>query len=316
MIKKLILNNFQSHTNSELEFSDGINAVVGESDSGKSSIIRIIEWIRTNKPKGINFIKEGSNNVLGQLETENAIIIRERTSKNTGSYKINNEEYSVMGNDVPEEITTLLNLSDINIQTQLNNHFLILNPSGQIAQYLNNITKLDKLTIGVDKLRGIKGKKDEELNLYEKDKSDIETFLKSGIVETIESLSKNYKTVSKLIQQETALSQDIEKIRRIIYNIRETEKQKIPEDKLIKLRKKLKESNELFIRLADINNKIKNVENIIFNMTSTIQQLEQYNIDIESIRKELQSVKKQLTNCPYCSSVLTDKTKKILLRDI
>ena len=44
MLKKLILKNFQSHSDSELEFDKGINVICGNSDSGKSSIIRSFIW--------------------------------------------------------------------------------------------------------------------------------------------------------------------------------------------------------------------------------------------------------------------------------
>ncbi|MCK9524299.1 MAG: AAA family ATPase, partial [Limnochordia bacterium] len=39
MIEKLTLKNFQSHKHSELEFAPGLNAIIGQSDSGKSALL-------------------------------------------------------------------------------------------------------------------------------------------------------------------------------------------------------------------------------------------------------------------------------------
>lgn len=42
MIKTIIVKNFQSHSNTKLELSDGLNTFIGKSDSGKSAIIRAL----------------------------------------------------------------------------------------------------------------------------------------------------------------------------------------------------------------------------------------------------------------------------------
>ena len=55
MLKELQLVNFQSHKNTNLVFDPGFNCIVGPSDNGKSVIIRAINWIRTNRPKGSDF---------------------------------------------------------------------------------------------------------------------------------------------------------------------------------------------------------------------------------------------------------------------
>ena len=47
-IKKLILENFQSHSYSEFEFSDGLNIFTGKSGAGKTSILRALSWIYEN----------------------------------------------------------------------------------------------------------------------------------------------------------------------------------------------------------------------------------------------------------------------------
>lgn len=48
MISKITIRNFQTHKKSELEFTDGVNLIVGSSDNGKSSVIRAFRWLAEN----------------------------------------------------------------------------------------------------------------------------------------------------------------------------------------------------------------------------------------------------------------------------
>ena len=48
MIKSLHIQNFQSHKKTTLKFHKGINVVIGQSDSGKSAIIRALNWTINN----------------------------------------------------------------------------------------------------------------------------------------------------------------------------------------------------------------------------------------------------------------------------
>ncbi len=58
-LKTVILENFQSHKYSIVEFNEGLNVIVGPSDTGKSAIIRGIKWALYNEPAGDYFIREG-----------------------------------------------------------------------------------------------------------------------------------------------------------------------------------------------------------------------------------------------------------------
>ena len=45
MIEAVEIINFQPHENTVLEFAPGVNVIKGQSRSGKSSIIRSLEWL-------------------------------------------------------------------------------------------------------------------------------------------------------------------------------------------------------------------------------------------------------------------------------
>ena len=60
-IQKLVLENFQSHKHSEIEFDPYLNVIVGPSDQGKSAIIRALKWVLFNEPAGDFFIRKGES---------------------------------------------------------------------------------------------------------------------------------------------------------------------------------------------------------------------------------------------------------------
>lgn len=58
-IKKVIIENFQSHKYSVIDFNEGLNAIVGPTDSGKTAVFRSLKWVLYNEPQGDYFIREG-----------------------------------------------------------------------------------------------------------------------------------------------------------------------------------------------------------------------------------------------------------------
>ena len=60
MIDSITLKNFQSHINTKLVFSKGINVIVGRSNSGKTACLRGINLVNSNRPLGTDFIHHGA----------------------------------------------------------------------------------------------------------------------------------------------------------------------------------------------------------------------------------------------------------------
>ena len=92
-IKKVKLHNFQSHEDTEFELDDNLNIIVGESNQGKTSMLRAIRWVAENKPSGKGMIRRDANNKpLNEgsvtLTLENGTIIVRYVSGKENGYKI------------------------------------------------------------------------------------------------------------------------------------------------------------------------------------------------------------------------------------
>lgn len=149
MISKITINNFRTHGHTELNLSNGINVVVGLPDSGKTNIIRSLIWVLTNRPSGFRF----HNDMSKESETSVKIDFQDRQwieflkSKKSAKYLTSSDNGALVsiGQDVPNSVSDIANMSDLNIQKQLDKHFLICSSPSEVAKTFNRITRLEKI---------------------------------------------------------------------------------------------------------------------------------------------------------------------------
>jgi len=142
------LENFQGHKDTTIKFAPGLTGLVGPSDSGKTSILRALTWIWTNRPGGIGFVRVGESLARVTLETDKGTVVREK-GKRRNAYQLISpnghvEDFDVVGKDVPNEIAALFDISELNYQSQLTPHFLVLDSPGAVAEVINRACRLDQ----------------------------------------------------------------------------------------------------------------------------------------------------------------------------
>ncbi|WP_017727392.1 AAA family ATPase [Halalkalibacterium ligniniphilum] len=133
-INTVRLENFQSHLDTSIDFSTGLNVIVGQSDSGKTSILRAIRWVLYNQPRGTDFMRVGADFVRVTVTFSNkTTIVRERTaSKNRYVIKKEGEDDLVLegfGTNVPEEVLQAHGMKPLRIDRD---HELLLHVSQQL----------------------------------------------------------------------------------------------------------------------------------------------------------------------------------------
>jgi chromosome segregation ATPase len=146
-----------------LGFHPGFNSIVGSTDSGKSAIYRSIFWVRFNK--AVNFVSFWNRKKDGtpvdpssvSLFTASTSITRERSQEMNG-YRINDQDplEAVGRGEPPEQVTKLLNISDINFFSQHNPPFLLTKSAGEVASILNDLIHLsdiDRVLSNADRIK-------------------------------------------------------------------------------------------------------------------------------------------------------------------
>lgn len=140
MIKRLTLENFQKHRSFKLKLSPHVTTIIGPSDIGKSAIFRALGWIVFNRPAGDDFIHEDFDTASATLHVDGHEIGRTKGKRNV--YTLNTEEFVAFGQDVPEPVSTILNLSKINFQAQHDSAFWFSESAGEVSRQINQIVNL------------------------------------------------------------------------------------------------------------------------------------------------------------------------------
>lgn len=152
MIITLSIANFLSHKKSQLDFSPGVNVIVGPTDSGKSAIIKALKWVITNRPMGDGMRSSWGGETFVEVIVDDFAIARAKED-NINSYLIDESRFNAIKGDVPEEIVKALNLTEINLQTQFDSHFLLSKSSGEVAQYFNKAAHLDRIDTALQNIQ-------------------------------------------------------------------------------------------------------------------------------------------------------------------
>jgi DNA repair protein SbcC/Rad50 len=229
MLYSLIIHNFYSHKHSEFKFSEGTNVLIGLSDSGKSSVLKALNWVFFNTPLGNSFQRWGTNETWVEVtfwDNETKHIIRRELVKGKNVYHMDNyTPFTAFGITVPEEIQKVLNINDVNVQSQISPHFLLSTTPGEIAKHFNKVARLDEIDRATTNInswinnisQNIKYKKsDLKKNVEKLGKFTYLTKLESEI-EVLEDMQKqetilrsNFKQLTKLIGKLNEIAIEIE----------------------------------------------------------------------------------------------------------
>lgn len=144
MFTELELLNFQSHKNSVLELHPNVNVIVGETDSGKSAILRALYWVAFGKPSGESIRRWNvSKPTSVSITLEEGTTISKVRGSSENYYQMSDEIYKGFGRSVPDVIANALNVKPINFVRQLDPPFLFSMSAGEVASYLNELVNLD-----------------------------------------------------------------------------------------------------------------------------------------------------------------------------
>ena len=332
MITKIEIKNFQSHKNTVLEFDKGVNVICGESDNGKSAVIRAIRWVIENQPQGTEKINSNWNEDFKEplsvkLYTEKGYVERIRDKKRNG-YNIckNSEEEIILdaiGKGVPKEVTDFLNVSDVNFQFQLDPPYLLTKSAGEASKYLNEIVHLDS----IDKIMSIadsdKRQLSSEQKIVESDIKKLEEELKD--TEWVDDAQQLYRRVQKyaeVLVNKNAIADELKETISDYESIKITDlsKQQKFVDKIDSI--VIPDVSELTseindyeqIKVTDLSKQkelVFEIENIhipeedLSELTAEINEYELKNGEILQLKEEHENLVSQLGDtCPYCGGSL------------
>ncbi len=227
MINEIEITGFQSHKSTTIQFDKGVNVIIGSNDSGKSAIFRALSWVFQNRPLGEAFknwdFPKGEPVTVGIDFGENWII--KRRSKGKNIYETEEQTIEALKTDLPEEVTNVTKISEINLQSQHDRYFLLQDSPGEVAKKFNEIVGLDiidvlfrRLNSSILSLRNADSEYEHKINELDTQiserayldgiKPEIEKL--ETLVNTQESLEKESNSLKTLIEKLKAINEEIE----------------------------------------------------------------------------------------------------------
>lgn len=150
MIQNVLIDNFQSHKSTNMELSSSINVIQGNSDCGKSAVMRALCWLLFN-PAGDYFVSDWARK--GKTMTAPCEVtvevdghkVTRRRDKDFNGYVLDGEAFEATRNSVPPRVLKVLGMSEVNVQRQLDAPFLLSKSPGEVSRYINGLVDLQRI---------------------------------------------------------------------------------------------------------------------------------------------------------------------------
>jgi chromosome segregation ATPase len=205
-IKQATIINFQSHKKTVFNFHNGVNAIIGESDKGKSAILRGLGWLIRNHSKDRGFrSKWGGKTDVEAVFSDGKVVSRVQDKHNAyylyDTTESIDEEYKAFKTDIPEDIVNALNMGDINIQSQFDPPFLLADSGGDVAKLLNKIANLTDIDDSISNIRKEVLANSAEIRKYEEQIAELTTQEES--FKYLTAMELEVEQYEKLCKQDT-----------------------------------------------------------------------------------------------------------------
>lgn len=213
-VLKVEIENIQAVKKASIEI-EGFTAVVGRSNSGKSSLIRGIHAALTNKsPKTI--FRTGTKESRVKIEDESkGISIEWKKGEKINAYTIDGKEFTKVGKEVPKEIEEhgfkeiRVNEEALEVQfSRQHEYIFLLNRSGGfVADFISKITKADVLTGAVKDCESDLRKCNDNLKVSTKEKENLDEQLQRFV--GLDQLEKDLEETVEDIELSVKLSDTV-----------------------------------------------------------------------------------------------------------
>jgi len=301
-LDSVTIKNFQSHKISELQFVGGVNVIIGSSDAGKSVIFRALNWALTNRPLGDAFRSEWGGETRVELQTEDDEVLTRVKDKNVNQYLLGDPaEPTVLkafGYDPPEVVQQTLQMDEINIQSQTDPPFLLVNSPGEVAQMLNQAASIDDIDVVMAGLK--KGHNETRRSIQTGDQwlKDQTEELKQ--YENLEQLEETVQELENLRRMESSLQSQVSKLTNIRHRAYELET-KIEKAKHVdKAAKYLKQAEQEKKKQDEVQTRMTRLEELGDRYQALNERLERTGLQIDKLEEEYIEIAPE--TCPLCGN--------------
>ena len=332
MIESIHLRNFEGHKNTLLELTKGINIITGESDNGKSSIIRSLYWVKDNRPAKADVVSFWNRDKKGNPVKPTFVRIKNKektiariNSDEINGYEIGETKLEAVGQNVPDDVKKKLNLSEVNIQYQFDRPFLLADSPTEVAKFFNKIIRLDIIDKVQSKAELTRKRVNTEINNAETRVKELKRILDSfdwvddaeNAIEKLEKVENKIASTQEAIGKIQALLADISSYKRIEEEAEKLSALSSLTEKIDELTEKIKkntsESETIHTILSEIQEKKRIVEEAgkLSSLINITEQIDEYTSSIKEMNEKIKKVEEILENIKENNRIIEEAENKI-----
>lgn len=281
MIKSLHIKNFQSHSNTNLVLHPGVNVIIGESDTGKSAILRALSWLVRNKVDDKSFRSNWGGKTDVEIRFDDGNEVSRTQDKDNCYYLVNpdtgtDEEYKAFRSDIPEDIVEALNMDILNMSYQFDPPFLLSDSSGEVAKTLNKIADLNDIDTSISNIRKMVLANSREISGVEFQLEELEQHKKE--LSFLPEMEKDVTEFEQLLHKETQLLSQINVGHKLIDAISKTEEELKELDLFLAADKEVTKVSALVDREKSLTGQARGLESLIKAIETDSKDLEVLNL--------------------------------------
>jgi DNA repair protein SbcC/Rad50 len=219
---KLSIRNYGANERLDIDLDPHVTCITGESYRGKSWVTRAIKWTALNRPSGTRFIRWGSKQCVVRIETEKHKVVRKR-GKSVNSYEVDGHPLKAFGNNVPDKVRRILNLSEINFQVQQEMPhgdgplFWFALTTGQVSKRLNAIVNLDVIDRTLGNLQTVVHKAKATLDVCRERRKDAKE--KAESLAYVEEMAGEWEEVKQAVERSETLDREADELEALLTDV-------------------------------------------------------------------------------------------------
>lgn len=169
-VTKVRMVNYMRYVDETVELDPRFNAIVGQTDSGKTTLLRALVWVFYNRPVGMEMIRDGADEArveievnLGTPEDPDLHTIVRLRSKKRNAYIVDGQDFDNVKTDVPDEAKALTGVVtaeigpkvyvELNVSRQMDGPFMLTGSAGDAAKIMGNLAGITTLDTGLASIK-------------------------------------------------------------------------------------------------------------------------------------------------------------------
>lgn len=305
MIRSVLIRNFESHRKTKLLLSPGVTSIVGDSEHGKSAIIRAVMWLVFNRPTGAEYRSKwgGATSVTVTFNDGHKVTRVKGAGKN--EYRITRPDgkvsvFSGFKQDVPERVTQLLRMNQLNFQTQHAPHYLLPPTSpGEVARRMNEVVNLKIIDDTQASINAML--RDNQRALQETEASMEGLRQKKRELSWVRQARESFSELSTLSGRLERVRDEEQRLHKILWEINQLGKESAATIDSKKAGREILALNELGKRMEDLKSKRLQIANLLKEIVSLKANIQASEAELK--REEDRFHRSFPERCPLCGSV-------------